>query len=120
MVRRRRQAARQDQALEGLRHGAVHAIVWSPGPSKGQHERTERGLPDACALHALSGVGAVVSDAVRRFLFIAVACVAAYLVLHVLRSFGVDPEARGLWAGATGWVAAELVAGRVTTRRRRR
>lgn len=56
------------------------------------------------------------SDVVRRFFFLAVACVAAYLVLHVLRSFGVEPEARGLWAGATGYVVAEIVTGRIAGR----
>ena len=44
----------------------------------------------------------------RRFFFVAVACVAAYVLLHVLRAFGVDPEARGIWAGATGYMLGDL------------
>jgi len=62
----------------------------------------------------------VVNDTMRRFFFLAVACVAAYLSLHVLRSFGVEPEARGLWAGVTGYVAAEIVTSRTTSSARRR
>jgi len=58
-------------------------------------------------------------DTLRRFFFIAVASVFAYLLLHVLRSFGVEPEVRGIWAGATGYALGDL-AMTVTDRRRRR
>lgn len=59
------------------------------------------------------------NDVIRRFFFIAIACVVAYLLLHVLRSLGVDPEARGIWAGATGYMTADLVLS-TTPRRRKR
>lgn len=62
------------------------------------------------------------NDVFRRFLFIAIACVVAYVLLHVLRSFAVEPEARGLWAGATGYMVGDLFAGpgRIGARRKRR
>jgi len=60
----------------------------------------------------------VVNDTVKRFLFLAVACVAAYVTLHVLRSLSVDSEARGLAAGATGYVVADLVMSRRSKRSR--
>lgn len=60
------------------------------------------------------------NDVFRRFLFVAIACVVVYMLLHVLRSLSVEPEARGLWAGATGYMVADLVTGHVGTRRRRR
>lgn len=59
------------------------------------------------------------SDLVRRFFFIAVASVGAYLLLHVLRSFGVEPEVRGIWAGATGYMLGDL-AMTITDRKRRK
>ena len=60
------------------------------------------------------------SDTTRRFFFVAVACVTAYLLLHVLRSFGVEPEARGIWAGATGYMMGDLAPRRRVERRRKR
>ena len=37
-----------------------------------------------------------------RFFFFAIACVITYVFLYVLRAYGVDPEARGIWTGAVG------------------
>ena len=59
------------------------------------------------------------ADMTRRFLLLACACVAAYVVLHVLRSLSVEPEARGLWAGAFGYMVSEIVASKIGRRRRR-
>lgn len=59
-------------------------------------------------------------DTLRRFFIIAVACVVAYLLLHVLRSFDVEPEVRGIWAGATGYMVSGLVEGFMTGAKRGR
>ncbi len=57
---------------------------------------------------------------IRRFCFIAIACAVAYVLLHVLRGLGVEAEARGLWAGATGYIAADLVMRTASTGRRKK
>ena len=59
------------------------------------------------------------SDTARRFVVIMVAILVAYFFLHVMRSFNVAAEARGLCAGIAGYMAADLVAGSFGRRRRR-
>lgn len=59
-----------------------------------------------------------VNDTAKRFLFLAIVCVIAYVTLHALRSLSVDSEARGLAAGAAGYVVADLVMSRRTKRSR--
>jgi hypothetical protein len=61
-----------------------------------------------------------VSDTARRFVVIMVAILVAYLFLHVMRSFNVAAEVRGVCAGIAGYMAAELVAGSLVRRRRKR
>jgi hypothetical protein len=61
-----------------------------------------------------------VNDTVRRFLFVAIACVATYLLLHMLRSLGVEPEARGIWSGATGYMLGSLALAATDRGRRRK
>jgi hypothetical protein len=34
--------------------------------------------------------------------------VVAYALLHVLRRFAIEPEVRGIWAGATGYMVSDL------------
>ena len=60
------------------------------------------------------------SDTVRRFVVVMVAILVAYFFLHVLRSFNVAAEARGLCAGIAGYMAADLVTGGLGRRRRKR
>ena len=60
------------------------------------------------------------SDTVRRFVVIMVAILVAYFFLHVMRSFSVAAEARGICAGIAGYVAADLVASSFGRRRRKR
>lgn len=62
------------------------------------------------------------SDTVRRFLVVMVAILVAYLFLHVMRSFNVAAEARGICAGIAGYMAGDLGAsalGRRGSRRKR-
>ena len=55
-----------------------------------------------------------------RILFVVIlASVVAYFMLHVLRSFSIAAEWRGLWAGAAAFAAGDFAA-RVTVRRRKR
>ena len=60
------------------------------------------------------------SDTARRFIIIMVAILVAYFFLHVMRSFNVAAEARGLCAGIAGYMAGDLVASTVGRRRRKR
>ena len=60
------------------------------------------------------------SDTVRRFLVVMAAILVAYFFLHVMRSFNVAAEARGLCAGIAGYMAGDLVASAVGRRRRKR
>ena len=55
-----------------------------------------------------------------RFLVAIAAILAAYVVLHVLRSFNVAAEARGICAGIVGYAAAMFLARPAARRRRRR
>lgn len=59
-------------------------------------------------------------DTARRFLVVMVAILVAYFFLHVLRSFAVAAEARGLCAGIAGYMAGDLVASAIGRRRRKR
>jgi len=61
-----------------------------------------------------------VSDTVRRFFVVMVAILVAYFFLHVMRSFHVAAEARGICAGIAGYMAGDLVASMYVGRRRRR
>jgi len=61
-----------------------------------------------------------VSDTARRFIVIMAAILVAYFFLHVMRSFNVAAEARGICAGIAGYMAADLVAGPRGRRRRKR
>ena len=47
-------------------------------------------------------------DTLIRYVCIAIACVVAYALLHVLRRFAIEPEVRGIWAGATGYMVSDL------------
>ena len=60
------------------------------------------------------------SDTARRFVVIMVAILVAYFFLHVMRSFNVAAEARGVCAGIAGYMAGELVASAAGRRRRKR
>ena len=60
------------------------------------------------------------SDTARRFIVIMVAILVAYFFLHVMRSFNVAAEPRGLIAGIAGYMAADLVMGSLGRRRRKR
>lgn len=60
------------------------------------------------------------SATVRRFLIVMVGILVAYFFLHVLRSFSIAAEARGICAGIAGFMAADLVAGSFGRRGRRR
>lgn len=55
-----------------------------------------------------------------RFLVVMATILAAYVVLHVLRSFNVAAEARGICAGVAGYAAATLLARPAGRRRRKR
>jgi len=48
------------------------------------------------------------------------AILVAYLLLHVMRSFSVAAEARGICAGIAGYMAGELVATSFGRSRRKR
>jgi len=61
-----------------------------------------------------------VSDTARRFIVVMVAILVAYFFLHVMRSFNVAAEARGICAGIAGYMAADLVASSIGRRRRKR
>ena len=60
------------------------------------------------------------SDTARRFVVIMVAILVAYFFLHVMRSFNVAAEARGICAGIAGYMAADLVMDALGRRRRKR
>ncbi|HSX23050.1 MAG TPA: hypothetical protein VLE97_09775 [Gaiellaceae bacterium] len=60
------------------------------------------------------------SDSVRRFLAVMVAILVAYFFLHVMRSFNVAGEPRGICAGIAGYMAGDLVASAIGRRRRKR
>lgn len=60
------------------------------------------------------------SDTLRRFVIVTVTILATYVVLHVLRSFHVAAEPRGIIAGITGYVTADLVKDALSHRRRRK
>lgn len=57
------------------------------------------------------------SDTVRRCFAIVCAILIACFFLHVLRSFAVMAEARGVCAGVAGYMVGDLI---VTPRRRRK
>ena len=60
------------------------------------------------------------SDTVRRFFIVMAAILVAYFFLHVMRSFNVAAEPRGICAGIAGYMAGDLVASVVDRRRRKR
>lgn len=60
------------------------------------------------------------SDTLRRFCVVMIAILVAYFFLHVMRSFNIAAEARGICAGIAGYMAADLVAGSFGRRRRKR
>lgn len=60
------------------------------------------------------------SETVRRFFVVIIAILVAYFFLHVMRSFNVAAEPRGLCAGIAGYMAGDLVASALTGRRRRK
>ena len=57
------------------------------------------------------------SDTVRRFIGIMAAILCAYFLLHVLRSFSIMAEARGVCAGIAGYMVGDII---VMSRRRRK
>ena len=59
------------------------------------------------------------SDTARRFVVVMGAILVGYFFLHVMRSFNVAAEARGICAGIAGYMAADLVAGTFGRRRRK-
>ena len=60
------------------------------------------------------------SVTVRRFVVVMVAILVAYFFLHVMRSFNVAAEARGISAGIAGYMVGDLVASSFGRRRRKR
>lgn len=60
------------------------------------------------------------SDRVRHFFAILAAILVGYFFLHVLRSFAVTAEPRGICAGIAGYMAGDLVASSFGHRRRKR
>lgn len=58
------------------------------------------------------------TDTARRFLIVMAAILVAYFFLHVARSFNVAAESRGICAGIAGYMASDLVASMVGSRRR--
>lgn len=60
------------------------------------------------------------SDTARRFFVVMTAILVAYFFLHVMRSFHVAAEARGICAGIAGYMAGDLVASLFGRRRRKR
>ena len=62
------------------------------------------------------------SVTIRRFLIVMIAILVAYFFLHVMRSFNIAAEPRGICAGIAGYMAGDLVAsalGRGSRRRKR-
>ena len=62
------------------------------------------------------------SDTARKFFIVMAGILVAYFFLHVMRSFNVAAEPRGICAGIAGYMAGDLVAsalGRGGRRRRR-
>ena len=59
-------------------------------------------------------------DSARRFFAIMVAILVAYFFLHVMRSFNVAAEARGICAGIAAYMATDLVASLFGRSRRKR
>lgn len=57
------------------------------------------------------------SDRARHFLAIMAAILSAYFLLHVLRSFAIMAEARGICAGVAGYMVGDFI---VTPRRRKK
>lgn len=57
------------------------------------------------------------SDNVRRCVAIVVGILVGYFLMHVLRSFAVTAEARGVCGGIAGYAVGDLIA---TPRRARR
>jgi hypothetical protein len=55
---------------------------------------------------------------VRRFAAIMCAILVAYFFLHVLRSFAIMGEARGLCAGVAGYMVGDLIASPCRRRKR--
>lgn len=60
------------------------------------------------------------SDTARRFVIIMVAILVAYFFLHVMRSFNIAAEPRGICAGVAGYMAGDFIASALGRRRRRR
>ena len=60
------------------------------------------------------------SDTVRRFFIVMAAVLVGYFFLHVMRSFNMAAEPRGICAGITGYLAGDIVASAVGRRRRKR
>ena len=60
------------------------------------------------------------SDTARRFIIIMVAILVAYFFLHVMRSFNIAAEARGICSGIAGYMAGDVVASAIGRRRRKR
>ena len=60
------------------------------------------------------------SDTVRRFFIVMVAILVAYFFLHVMRSFNITAEPRGICAGIAGYMAGDLIASSLGRRRRKR
>ena len=60
------------------------------------------------------------SDTVRRFFIVMVAILVAYFFLHVMRSFNIAAEPRGICAGIAGYMAGDLIASSLGRRRRKR
>jgi hypothetical protein len=58
-----------------------------------------------------------VGDSARRCAAIIVGILAGYFLLHVLRSFAIASEARGICGGVAGYMVGDLIA---TPRRGRR
>ena len=56
----------------------------------------------------------------NRFVVIMVAILVAYFFLHVMRSFHVAAEVRGLCAGIAGYMAGDFVAASIGRGRRRK
>jgi hypothetical protein len=60
------------------------------------------------------------TDTVRRFFTVMIAILVAYFFLHVMRSFNVAAEPRGICAGIAGYMAGDLVASALVMSGRRR
>ena len=57
------------------------------------------------------------SDSLRRCVAILVGILVGYFLLHVLRSFAIMAEARGICGGVAGYMVGDLIA---SPRRRRK